>query len=657
MKKKSSIRLIALVLIIAACAMPSFAANKKKVSDRRKYSQDIHFVSFWGGAGYSGLVDNYKKSPSENLSFSYDLTAGSFKPQFIGGGGGLLGVGYELHHKKFMFSVGPEFRVFTSDDYFKFLDADGNKFTQIDYTHPAYPASMVQHFDFAHYRETNVVGQVTLPILFGANFEKFYFLAGGKVGYSIFGHYHQFAKLTSSVTDEMAIDEWFELFNHDLDEVQLGKHPLYNQVDGVKPTFKGKNSFGLDATVSAEFGVNINEFMPAAWQKENAKKKYPLHMRAAVFMDYGIPNLYKLSLKKDNTAADMLSFVPGADESGYPVEKFMTTSMHKSSLAAFDKARVNSLLVGVKFTALLQLNKPKIPNPRMLMWVTDAFTDNQPTKTIARVAAQQEGRKRPQQKAMKRDGMLAPRMYRGMYTLSATAPGYLESDTITYDHQEDMKDTIHFALIPIPKNVFYIHDANTEDLIPASVSFISHESDDKRSGSTTAENTSLEMSLLYGNTYDVVVSAPGYHSDTLALADLYDQNVNYYLRPIVRVRHKLILKHMYFATDKTDILPMSEGDILKLYNFLNDNPKIRVLITGHTDSQGSEEHNQTLSEGRSASLKNEMIKRGIAADRMETDGKGELEPIDTNATEAGRQNNRRVEVTVLNADEAEEDIF
>lgn len=658
MKKFSSFRIIALVLLAAMCAMPASAANKKKkVSDRRKYSQDIHFVSFWGGAGYSGLVDNYKKAPSENLSFSYDLSAGSYKPQFLGGGGGLLGVGYELHHKKFMFTVGPEFRLLSSRDNFKMYDADGAVSSVIDYTHPQYPTTMVQHFDFKRYHETNVVGQVTLPILFGMNLEKFYFLAGGKVGYSIFGHYHQRANLTTSVTDNMAIDDWYEIPNHDLVKGQLGKHPLYNNVDGVKPTFKGKNSFGLDATVSAEFGVNINEFMPATWQKENMKKKYPLHMRAAVFMDYGIPNLYKLSLKDANFGAPMQSFMPGMDANGFATEKFTTTSMHQSQIANFDKARVNSLLVGVKFTALLQLNKPKIPNPRMLLWVTDAFTDNQPTKTIARVAAQQEGRKRPQQKAMKRDGMLAPRMYRGMYTLSATAPGYLESDTITYDHQEDMKDTIHFALIPIPKNVFYIHDANTEALIPAQISLVSHDSSDKRSGSTTAENTSLEMSLRYGNTYDVVVSAPGYHSDTLALSDLYDQNVNYYLRPIVRVRHKLILKNMYFATDKTDILPMSEPDIIKLYNFLSENPKIRVLITGHTDSQGSEEHNQTLSEGRSASLKNEMIKRGIAADRMETDGKGELEPIDTNATEQGRQNNRRVEVTVLNEDEAEEDVF
>jgi len=655
MKKVSVVRIIALAVLVAFAAMPMSAANKKKkMSDRRKYSQDIHFVSFWGGAGYSGLVDNYNKS--ENLGFSYDLTSGTYKPQFLGGGGGMLGVGYELHHKKFMFSVGPEFRLLSSRDNFKLLDDNNAKLASIDYTHPQYPTTMVQHFDFRNYHETNVVGQVMLPIMFGGNFEKYYFLAGGKIGYSIFGHYHQRSNLVNSVTDKMGVEDWYDIPNHDLLKGQLGKHPLYSsEIDGY--SYKGKNKFGLDATISAEFGVNINEFMPAAWQKENMKKKYPLHMRAAVFMDYGIPNMYKMSLSKDNTGVDMLSFAPGEDLNGYRVMDFASTSMHKSQIANFDKARVNSLLVGVKFTALLQLNKPKIPNPRLLFWVTDAFTDNQPTKSIARVSVLQEGRKRPQQKAMKRDGMLAPRLYRGMYTFSATAPGYLESDTMSFDHQNDLKDTIHFALIPVPKNVFYIHDANSEALIPATVSLVSHESDDKRSGSTTAENTSLEMSLTYGNTYDVVVSAPGYHSDTVALSDLYDQNVNYYLRPIVRVRHKLILKHMYFATDKTDILPMSEEDILKLYNFLNDNPKIRVMITGHTDSQGSEEHNQTLSEGRAASLKNEMIKRGIAADRMETEGKGELEPIDTNATEEGRQNNRRVEVTVLNEDEAEEDVF
>ena len=52
-----------------------------------------------------------------------------------------------------------------------------------------------------------------------------------------------------------------------------------------------------------------------------------------------------------------------------------------------------------------------------------------------------------------------------------------------------------------------------------------------------------------------------------------------------------------------------------------------------------------------------MIDRGIDPSRLETNGKGESEPIDTNDTEEGRQNNRRVQITVLNADEAEEDVW
>ncbi len=114
---------------------------------------------------------------------------------------------------------------------------------------------------------------------------------------------------------------------------------------------------------------------------------------------------------------------------------------------------------------------------------------------------------------------------------------------------------------------------------------------------------------------------------------------------------------MYFATDKTDILPISDSDLNILYNFLTENPKVRVLITGHTDSEGSEAHNQVLSEGRANSVKEAMIERGIDPSRLETNGKGESEPIDTNDTETGRQNNRRVQVTVLNAHEAEEDIW
>ena len=94
-----------------------------------------------------------------------------------------------------------------------------------------------------------------------------------------------------------------------------------------------------------------------------------------------------------------------------------------------------------------------------------------------------------------------------------------------------------------------------------------------------------------------------------------------------------------------------------MYKFLSDNPQIRVQIAGHTDNIGSDAYNQRLSEGRANSLVQEMIKRGIDPERMEAVGKGESEPVDTNKTAEGRQNNRRIEVTVLNEDEAGEDIL
>lgn len=68
---------------------------------------------------------------------------------------------------------------------------------------------------------------------------------------------------------------------------------------------------------------------------------------------------------------------------------------------------------------------------------------------------------------------------------------------------------------------------------------------------------------------------------------------------------------------------------------------------GHTDNVGKDAANQRLSEGRAQAVREDLIKRGIDASRIEAEGYGETRPIDTNDTEEGRQNNRRVEVEVL----------
>jgi len=148
-----------------------------------------------------------------------------------------------------------------------------------------------------------------------------------------------------------------------------------------------------------------------------------------------------------------------------------------------------------------------------------------------------------------------------------------------------------------------------------------------------------------GKNYRVKISADKHIYQEGSVSDIYGSDT-YLLEPIVP-KKEWILKNMYFATNKTEILPMSEESLKTLYDFLKENPRVRIKIIGHTDSVGTDQANQKLSEGRAASVKNEMVKRGIKAERIETEGRGESEPIDTNDTEEGRQNNRRVVIQVL----------
>jgi len=77
---------------------------------------------------------------------------------------------------------------------------------------------------------------------------------------------------------------------------------------------------------------------------------------------------------------------------------------------------------------------------------------------------------------------------------------------------------------------------------------------------------------------------------------------------------------------------------------LSENPSVSVKIIGHTDSDGNDADNMTLSKRRATAVKNALAEEfKIDASRMETDGKGETQPVDKNDTPQGKANNRRVE--------------
>lgn len=99
-----------------------------------------------------------------------------------------------------------------------------------------------------------------------------------------------------------------------------------------------------------------------------------------------------------------------------------------------------------------------------------------------------------------------------------------------------------------------------------------------------------------------------------------------------------------FDYDSDRIKPAFQSTLDKLADVLRKYDRTVVHVVGHTDSTGSAEYNQRLSERRASSVANYLQSRGVDPARVRYEGRGESEPRDTNATEAGRQLNRRVEI-------------
>jgi outer membrane protein OmpA-like peptidoglycan-associated protein len=113
-------------------------------------------------------------------------------------------------------------------------------------------------------------------------------------------------------------------------------------------------------------------------------------------------------------------------------------------------------------------------------------------------------------------------------------------------------------------------------------------------------------------------------------------------------QNKWVTHGILFDVNSATIKPESYGTIKEMANVLKEYADLKVKIIGHTDADGKDPDNLDLSKRRAASVKESLAKEfGIDESRMETDGKGEGEPIDKNDNPAGKANNRRVEFIKL----------
>lgn len=106
-----------------------------------------------------------------------------------------------------------------------------------------------------------------------------------------------------------------------------------------------------------------------------------------------------------------------------------------------------------------------------------------------------------------------------------------------------------------------------------------------------------------------------------------------------------------FGYDSSTLQPEAKANISKLADILKKYPDSNVLITGHTDSDGSDNYNQTLSEKRAKSVSDYAMYQGISSSRLSIVGLGENEPVASNDTADGKQLNRRVEIAIYASEE------
>lgn len=197
-----------------------------------------------------------------------------------------------------------------------------------------------------------------------------------------------------------------------------------------------------------------------------------------------------------------------------------------------------------------------------------------------------------------------------------------------------------------------VYDAKTKEPLEAAVEIIDLQSNlpvyqdysNKDEGDFLATITS-------GKNYGLNISKSGYlfYSENFSLIGYKEQkpfHIKALLSPI-EVGNKVILKNIFFDTNKFDIRDESKAELSKLIEFLNVNPTVHIEISGHTDNAGADQFNQTLSENRARSVYEYLVTNGIAAARLVYKGYGKTQPIAPNTTDEEKAKNRRTEFMII----------
>ncbi len=221
------------------------------------------------------------------------------------------------------------------------------------------------------------------------------------------------------------------------------------------------------------------------------------------------------------------------------------------------------------------------------------------------------------------------------------------------------KQDIYSIRMPVPDKepelellTGVVKDATTNQAIEAEITITDNATKEIVSKArSNAEDGKYLVAIPCGKNYGIAIEKKGhlFHSENVNLP--CTQGFKEIKKEIKLVNAKpgakVVLRNIFFDTGKSELRVESTSELLRLVKLLNENPTLKIEISGHTDNVGDAKINQTLSEIRALSVLNFLVANGISKSRLASKGYGSSQPLDSNDSEAGRQNNRRTEFKIL----------
>lgn len=195
-------------------------------------------------------------------------------------------------------------------------------------------------------------------------------------------------------------------------------------------------------------------------------------------------------------------------------------------------------------------------------------------------------------------------------------------------------------------------NAKTQQPIGAKITYRDLETDKELGiANSSPIDGSYKIVLPFGNTYSFLAEKKGFIATSnnlnLEKSATYQEIQQDLLLSPIEIGQTIRLNNIFFDTDKFQLREESTAELNRLVKVLQDNPSLNIEVGGHTDAVGNEQKNIQLSQNRADAVKNYLSSKGISNSRLASKGYGKSKPVASNNTEQGKQQNRRVEFSIV----------